>query len=278
MTKNKEIEHAVKDRFEKCLSSIRECNQELDQILKPGSISILLKHIEENILRPLSAPETMPEFTYAWDLKSYPRKRIQDTKTGYSQWAADYGIEFELEEKILAPLLGNLSNKVILDFGCGTGRHSLKFAKTGAKVTGIDITPEMLAKAEKKAAEARLEIAFKAGDILKMELPQQHYDIIFSSLTVTHISDLSELFKHLFKTLKSDGRIIISDIHPCFKQLGSTVGFVQGNHFIELDHNIHSISDYFMAASESSLVVHDVVEFPRNTVIPYNLILSLGRK
>ena len=275
---NEEIKKVVTERFRGCLSKLDTYDRDLDQILKPGSISILLKHIDDNILRPLSPPDTLPEFTNAWNYKSYSRKRIDDIKTGYSQWALDYAIEFELEEQMLAPLLGDLRDKTILDFGCGTGRYSLKFAKAGAKVTGIDITPEMLAEAEKKSVDAGLEVDFKIGDILKTELPETHYDTIFSSLTITHISDLSKLFNHLFKALKSEGRIILSDIHPCFKQLGSTVGFVQGDYNVELEQNIHTITDYFKAASESALEIDDIVEFPTDTVIPEMLIVSLRCK
>ena len=46
----------------------------------------------------------------------------------------------------------------ILDVGCGTGRHAVELAKRGYKVTGIDISFNMLAEAEKAAREAGVKI------------------------------------------------------------------------------------------------------------------------
>ena len=52
----------------------------------------------------------------------------------------------------------------ILDIGCGTGRHTIEMTNRGYRVTGIDLSANMLKRAEEKAAEQGLSI-----DFLKMD-------------------------------------------------------------------------------------------------------------
>lgn len=63
-------------------------------------------------------------------------------------------IDFLMETLQLAP------GASILDVGCGTGRHSLVLAKLGFQVTGVDISPDMLAIAEAARQESGLQARF----------------------------------------------------------------------------------------------------------------------
>ena len=135
----------------------------------------------------------------------------------------------------------------------------------------------MLAKAKEKAKKEGLNnVEFVTGDILTVELPHHCFDLIFSSLAVTHIPDLNSLFHRLQTSLKPDGQIIITDIHPCFKQLGASVGYIQDDTFIQLDHHIHTVTDYFEAAIKNNLRVKRVLEFPSETIVPYFIAVSLA--
>lgn len=67
-------------------------------------------------------------------------------------------VDFLVGELKLAP------NARILDVGCGTGRHSVEFARRGYSVTGIDISEKMLAQARKSAHEAGTRVDFICSD------------------------------------------------------------------------------------------------------------------
>lgn len=63
-------------------------------------------------------------------------------------------IDFVIEETGIKP------GARVLDIGCGTGRHSVELAKRGYRVTGVDLSPGMLAQARKTADEAGVEVEF----------------------------------------------------------------------------------------------------------------------
>jgi SAM-dependent methyltransferase len=67
--------------------------------------------------------------------------------------------------------------KILLDLGCGTGRHAIKFAEKGYNVVGVDRSPEMIAKAHARQEQApphiRKRLTFKQGDIRDIRLGRQ---------------------------------------------------------------------------------------------------------
>lgn len=70
----------------------------------------------------------------------------------------------EAEVDFLLTLYPILPGSRILDVGCGTGRHSIALAKRGHRVTGLDISGEMLAVARRKAQEAGVEVEWVQAD------------------------------------------------------------------------------------------------------------------
>jgi 2-polyprenyl-3-methyl-5-hydroxy-6-metoxy-1,4-benzoquinol methylase len=61
----------------------------------------------------------------------------------------------------------------LLDLACGTGRMALRMAKLGYQVTGVDITPEMIAWARQKAAKQNLSIEWVVADARTFHLGKQ---------------------------------------------------------------------------------------------------------
>jgi SAM-dependent methyltransferase len=67
----------------------------------------------------------------------------------------------------------------VLDLACGIGRHSLELRRRGFEVVGVDISPELLAMAERSAAEAGLEASFMRADLRELELAEE-FDLVLS--------------------------------------------------------------------------------------------------
>lgn len=83
----------------------------------------------------------------------------------------------------------------VLDLGCGTGTFAvmLKRAVPLADVVGLDLDPEVLAIAERKAREAGVEIAFRAGPATDPPFPDASFDRVTSTFVFHHLSRADKL-------------------------------------------------------------------------------------
>src|SRR5882762_2475309 len=93
------------------------------------------------------------------EFKVNPIPEIVPTVAGYNRWSEVYDSEQNplilLEEKHMPALVGNVAGLDVADVGCGTGRHALRLAAAGARVTAVDFSDVMLQRARRKpGAEA----------------------------------------------------------------------------------------------------------------------------
>src|SRR5256885_318187 len=91
------------------------------------------------------------------------------TLDGYERWAEIYDEEDNplvlLEQRHIGPLIGKVEGLMVADVGCGTGRHAVRLAASGARVTAIDFSEAMLDRARAKpGAEG---ISFIRHDLTK---------------------------------------------------------------------------------------------------------------
>ena len=69
----------------------------------------------------------------------------------------------------------------VLDVACGTGNAARPAARAGATVTGLDLTPELLAAGRREAAEEGLEIEWEQGDAEELPFEDGEFDRVFST-------------------------------------------------------------------------------------------------
>jgi ubiquinone/menaquinone biosynthesis C-methylase UbiE len=136
---------------------------------------------------------------------------------GYDKWAPTYDEQrnplIALEEDITLDFIGDVKNQRVLDIGCGTGRYCELLAKRGAKVVGLDPSSRMLYYAKKKVT-TELKFELRLGGIEDAEFPTNHFNVVLSALTLGHIPELQPVIEKIGRIIKSQGRLIVSDIHP----------------------------------------------------------------
>lgn len=103
----------------------------------------------------------------------------------------------------------------VLDLGCGTGTLTvmIKNAHPEADVVGIDADEKVLAIGRRKAAQRRLELAFYRGMAFDILYPSKHFDRVFSSLLLHHLSQHDKLrtLREVFRVLQPGGELHMAD-------------------------------------------------------------------
>ena len=95
----------------------------------------------------------------------------------------------------------------VLDVACGTGITAITACRAGAKVIGIDLTPELLTRAKEEAALAGVTegIEWKHGDAEDLPFPDGSFDIVFSSLGHMFTPRPEVAAKELIRVTKEGG-------------------------------------------------------------------------
>jgi SAM-dependent methyltransferase len=113
--------------------------------------------------------------------------------------------------------LGRLEpGEVVLDVGSGAGTDSLVAAQmvgSEGRVTGVDMTPEMLAKAKAAAVEMKAtNVEFLAGEAEGLPFEDESFDVVISNGVIDLIPDKDAVFSEIHRVLRPGGRIQIADV------------------------------------------------------------------
>ncbi len=119
----------------------------------------------------------------------------------------------------MADLLPTKPGDAVLDVGCGTGDLALVLARrvgSGGTVTGIDASPEMIARASQKARRKGAAIDFRLEPVQALSFPDQSFDGVISSLAFHHFpADLrGQALANIARVLKPGGQVCIIDMMP----------------------------------------------------------------
>jgi SAM-dependent methyltransferase len=100
----------------------------------------------------------------------------------------------------------------VLDAGCGSGQFAIALAERGARVTGIDLAPEMIIRARAHAAEHGIgdDIEWRVGDVKYLSDPLAVYDAIFARVLFQFLPDIPGTLRELRRVLKPGGRLLAS--------------------------------------------------------------------
>ncbi|MFA5061743.1 MAG: class I SAM-dependent methyltransferase [Patescibacteria group bacterium] len=139
--------------------------------------------------------------------------KVLSSAEGYNL-AADYYDEKEkylnsFEQGKILPMLGDVTNKKVLDVGAGTGRLAVYLANRGAEVTALDISGKMLEMIKRKHKK----IVTKIGDAENLPFKDSSFDIAVAAFLIVHLKDPRRFFDEVYRVLKDDGIFVVTNIN-----------------------------------------------------------------
>ncbi len=108
-----------------------------------------------------------------------------------------------------------LKTKNFLEIGCGLGYFSNKASKMGAKVTGIDIGPKLVAINKKITPKGK----FVVSSASKLLFNDESFDIVLTTEVIEHVDKQKDAIKEMFRVLKTNGVLVITTPNRVFKPL-----------------------------------------------------------
>jgi SAM-dependent methyltransferase len=135
---------------------------------------------------------------------------------GYAQLNRSiHGLDGAPEWSSIVRILPKMQMLNIVDLGCGYGWFCRYARQKGAKhVLGLDISERMLNKAKEMTSDSA--IIYRQENLEQIKLPEDTYDLAYSSLTLHYIENLSTLLKTIYQSLKSGSYLVFSVEHPIY--------------------------------------------------------------
>jgi len=170
--------------------------------------------------------------------------RVLPTREGYDRWAAKYDTMgnwlLALEEPEVDQALGDVAGLDILDVGAGTGRHAIRLAAQGARVTAVDFSAAMLARA--RAKDGAQKVRWLTHDV---DTPLPFADRSFDRVVT-----------------RTDGRIVVTAMHPAMFLKGISANFHDDDGEIRPRSYDATLADYLMGAIDAGLRIVRLSEHP----------------
>lgn len=192
----------------------------------------------------------------------------------YDLWSSTYDeqsdnpllfVDDELFGALIRPL--ELSDRVIVDVGCGTGRHWEELlARQPARLVGYDVSSGMLARLRAKFPGATVHQG--TGQVLH-STRDRSCDLVVSTLTLGYIEDLAATLAEWARVLQPGGDVILTDLHPAVAATGDR-GFRRRDREIPIRHHVHALGAIQECAAAHGLRVVRIDEkLVDDSVRPY---------
>ena len=140
------------------------------------------------------------------------RDRTERVRRHYDRRAEDY-------DRLIAPferlLFGagrewvcSRARGEVLEIAIGTGRN-LPFYPRGVRLTGIELSPKMLAFAHRRVRESGIDADLHAGDAQNLPFPDAHFDTVVATLALCSIPDDRQALAEAARVLRTGGRLLL---------------------------------------------------------------------
>jgi ubiquinone/menaquinone biosynthesis C-methylase UbiE len=143
---------------------------------------------------PTSAPAGLPD--------AYRRWRV--SRLGQ--------ITDRIEGELILELAGRVAGLRVLDVGCGDAALAVALAQRGARVTGVDVDPNMLAAGRARVAANGVAADLRQGDIRTLPFADDSFDIVLAVTVLCFVDDAAQAVREMTRVLNPGGRLVIGEL------------------------------------------------------------------
>lgn len=184
-------------------------------------------------------------------------------RAAYDAWAADYDNDENATRDLDAVLLRAaalpLRGTSVVEFGAGTGKNTVYLASEARRVTALDFSAGMLARARQRCPEPHVE--FLEHDLRDpWPVASGEADLVVGNLVLEHLSDLTNVFAEARRVLRPGGLLYVCELHPYRQLRGARARFQAAAGEQHVEAYVHLTSDYVQAAFAAGLHLTSMAE------------------
>lgn len=182
------------------------------------------------------------------------------------------GLEGAGEWHMLKELIPELTDKNVLDLGCGFGWHC-RYAREqrASAVTGLDLSKKMIQQAREMTKDPQ--ITYVNGSIEDMKFSNAQFDVVISSLALHYIESFQSVCAEVYDYLTPGGSFVFSVEHPIF-----TARKEQDWHYDQEGNRLHWPVDNYQVegARETIFLNENVTKYHRTLYTYLNDLIDAG--
>ncbi|MDD5189810.1 MAG: class I SAM-dependent methyltransferase [Dehalococcoidales bacterium] len=172
---------------------------------------------------------------------------------------------------VFLQFIGDIKGKTALDAGCGEGHNTRIFARLGAKMTGIDISPKLIAHAREAEKREPLGIRYEVASFSDLSIfPDASFDLALSTMALMDSPSFEGAAREIYRVLKPGSDFFFSITHPCFVTPGFGWTAFQDDPNIKL-----TVSEYF--SKKQWVESWRFSQLPKPEDVPEFVVPSFGR-
>jgi ubiquinone/menaquinone biosynthesis C-methylase UbiE len=139
---------------------------------------------------------------------------FQELAAKYDAWfATPHGrYVHRYEREAVMALAAPVPGMTVADIGCGTGIYTGELLQAGARVTGVDISPEMLAIAAARTARHGDAVAFLQGDAAALPFAAGSFDMVTSITAMEFFADPRACLQDMYRIVRPGGRLVVATL------------------------------------------------------------------
>lgn len=121
-----------------------------------------------------------------------------------------------LTDAAVLDAVGNPAGLRVLDLGAGEGYMARRLAGMGARVTGVDINPGMIAAAVETEDRELLGITYRVGSAYELPFRAASFDLVVTNHLASDLDDLDQAAREIARVLTPNGRWVSLQLHPMY--------------------------------------------------------------